>query len=104
MMAIIRCDRPLAALEDPRHSWSEWSPIRDRNHHFDYGNAKFRTREIHRYNPLNPDRAQSLKLPSEVDRDFIRIVAGMSRNERALLACEPASSRAAPNFCSADSV
>jgi hypothetical protein len=51
-------------------------PFETGNHHSDYGNAKFRTREIHRYNSLNPDRAQSLKLPSEVNRDIIRIVAG----------------------------
>ena len=50
-------------------------PFETWNNHSDNGNAKFRTREIHRYNALNPDRAQSLQLPSEVNRDIIRMVA-----------------------------
>ena len=51
-------------------------PFETWNHHSDDGYAKFRTREIHRYNALNPDRAQSPQLPSEVNRDIICSVAG----------------------------
>src|SRR5689334_18925519 len=51
-------------------------PFETRNHDFNDGNAEFRTREIHGYDPLNSDRTQSLELPVKIDRDIFGIVAG----------------------------
>src|ERR1700737_2150714 len=50
-------------------------PFETGNHHPDYRDAEVWTREVDRNNSLNSKPAQSLQLPSQVDRHVIGIEA-----------------------------